>query len=95
MGSSNVRILVRPMQRIVFKFIRISVDGKNYWKRYENDSVDGNLFIRFRGENSVFKFIRTSVEGALFKCTLFGLQNNGYHRNTRCEKTKLNKDMFF
>ena len=27
-GSGNVRMLLRPMQRIVFKFIRISVDGE-------------------------------------------------------------------
>ena len=50
-------MLLRPMQRIVFKFIRISVDGEII----ENDSVDGKHFIRFRGENSVFKFIRISV----------------------------------
>ena len=51
-------MLLRPMQRIVFKFIRISVDGEII----ENDSVDGKHFIRFRGENSVFKFIRISVD---------------------------------
>ena len=36
------------------------MDGENI----ENDSVDGKHFIRFRGENSIFKFIRISVDGA-------------------------------
>ena len=40
-------MLSRPMQRIVFKFIRISVDGEII----ENDSVDGKHFTRFRGES--------------------------------------------
>ena len=53
-----------PMPRFVFKFIRISVDWK-YWKRYENESVDGKHFIRFRNKNSVFKFIRVSVDGTI------------------------------
>ena len=57
-------MLLRPMQRIVFKFIRISMDGAII----ENDSVDGKHFIRFRGENSVFKFIRFSLDGALVHC---------------------------
>ena len=48
------------MQRIVFKFIWISVDGEII----ENDSVDGKHFIRFRGENYVSKFIWISVDGA-------------------------------
>ena len=58
-------MLLRPMQRIVFKFILISVEGEIIEnERYENDSVYGKHFIRFRGENSFFKFIRISVDGA-------------------------------
>ena len=35
----------------VFKFLRLSVDGKH--------------LMRFQGETSVFKFLRRSVDGAL------------------------------
>ena len=52
---------VEKRQCLVFKFIRICVDGEII------DSVDGNHFIRFRAENTLFKFIQNSVEAGDLK----------------------------
>ena len=50
-------MLLRPMQRIVFKFIRISVDGEII----DNDT---KTIVWMENISSVFKFIRISVDGA-------------------------------
>ena len=50
-------MLLRPIQRIVFKFIRISVDGEII----ENDT---KTIVWTENILSVFKFIRISVDGA-------------------------------
>ena len=50
-----------------------------YWKRYENDSEDGKQFIRFRGENSVFKIIQISVDDAIL--FLWGIPCRNHFRS--------------